>query len=142
MEMLKPLVVQCQAEEGGSDSDFQSILKAQVPDSPAGLCMMTCLHEKAGIVSFNKVLFSNVSLSSRDVLISFKIKDGKMDKATFVEVGKGVVKNQADLIVHVAAIADECESSVTGKARCEMGAALGKCLKNGVIKRNVKIEFF
>lgn len=50
-EMLKPLVMQCQTDEGGSDGDSELMLKAQQPNSPAGLCMMTCVHEKVGIVS-------------------------------------------------------------------------------------------
>ena len=50
-ETLGPLIMQCHAQEGGSESDLASLNNAQFPESPAGHCIITCIHEKAGIVS-------------------------------------------------------------------------------------------
>lgn len=56
MEILKPLLIMCVTEEGGSDSDLEMLLKAQEPTSPAGLCIVTCVHEKIGIVSKDNIV--------------------------------------------------------------------------------------
>ena len=141
MEMLKPLVMQCQTEEGGTDSDSSSMMNAKVPGSPEGHCMMTCVHEKVGVVSLHN-LNINFKFIYLKLFFLSKIKSGKVDKAAFIEIGKQVVKNDEKLVSVVSDLANECEPSVNGKERCEMGLTFGMCLQNGMVKRNVKLDFF
>lgn len=51
IEMAKLLLKECQAVEGGTDSDFDMLMSGKFPQNTAAYCMITCVNEKIGIVS-------------------------------------------------------------------------------------------
>lgn len=53
MEMAKALLNECKKQEGGSDADIELLLNMSFPNTREGKCMLSCTHEKMGIVSKN-----------------------------------------------------------------------------------------
>lgn len=52
-EMAKLILIECKSMEGGTDEDLDTLLKGETfPETPTGKCMMTCVGEKIGSVSF------------------------------------------------------------------------------------------
>lgn len=52
LEMAKALLTECKNQEGGTDSDYEILLTMKYPSTRTGICMISCTHEKLGIVSF------------------------------------------------------------------------------------------
>lgn len=50
LEMVKVLLIECQKNEGGPNSDFDTLLIGKYPETHEGHCMVTCINEKVGIV--------------------------------------------------------------------------------------------
>lgn len=51
LEMAKKMILECKTAESGTDNDVEIMLKADLPDTPTGHCMLTCMSEKMGVVS-------------------------------------------------------------------------------------------
>ena len=54
--MAKALLTECKNQEGGTDSDYEILLTMNYPSTRTGICMISCTHEKLGIVSLFKFL--------------------------------------------------------------------------------------
>lgn len=55
-ELARKLLVDCKKIEGGSDEDFDKMVKEEFPNTKEGNCMMACAYEKLGIVSLNQLM--------------------------------------------------------------------------------------
>lgn len=51
-EILRQLLTDCKDKEGGSDSDFERMVHEQLPEAQEGRCMLSCVYEVIGIVSY------------------------------------------------------------------------------------------
>lgn len=47
------LLMKCKIVVGASDEDVKMIVDKKMPSTHSGLCLLTCLYENAGIVSFS-----------------------------------------------------------------------------------------
>lgn len=50
--MMMEIVGSCKAKEGASDADVAEVIAKNVPSTPEGKCLQTCVMEAGGIVSF------------------------------------------------------------------------------------------
>ena len=57
MMMAKMMMTSCKESEMGTDEDFEVLMKGEGPDTKTGRCMMTCVVEKMGFVSYHFILF-------------------------------------------------------------------------------------
>lgn len=51
IEMVKAMMSDCQAKEGGSQGDFDTLMAGKLSGSHEGHCMVACFNEKLGVVS-------------------------------------------------------------------------------------------
>lgn len=51
MEMMKPLVMECQAQEKATDADVAEMIKHEIPSTQEGKCFHACLQAKIGVVN-------------------------------------------------------------------------------------------
>lgn len=51
--ILKSVAGTCKDKEGASDDDVNKISEAKVPETKEGKCLVACLGEQFGIVSFD-----------------------------------------------------------------------------------------
>lgn len=136
-EIYEPLLTMCKGVEGGSDSDLATLLKSELPDSPSAYCMVQCVHEKSGIVSWN---LSCTSLTRWIIFLSEKFKDGKLDKAILVEMGKLLTDNDEKRIPYIISMGETCEPPFQGKPRCDQGVIFQKCMKAEMAKAGIKVD--
>ena len=59
MMMAKMMMTACKESEMATDEDFEVLMKGESnPYTKTGRCMMACIVEKMGPVSFCRILFS------------------------------------------------------------------------------------
>lgn len=84
MEMAKQLLKECQAQEGGTDNDFNTMISGGFSDTKEGRCMITCINEKVGVVSWKNGTFE---IKIQDDKF-FLVESSKMESLTEMDSSK------------------------------------------------------
>lgn len=53
IEMIKGLLTECVAAEGASAAEIESMMSGSLPETKEGKCVIACVLEKVGAVSFH-----------------------------------------------------------------------------------------
>lgn len=54
-EIKKKVYTECKAQEGGTDSDIDGLLKLQPPTNQQAKCILACSNEKLGFVIISSI---------------------------------------------------------------------------------------
>ncbi|KAG5681896.1 hypothetical protein PVAND_011302 [Polypedilum vanderplanki] len=112
-EMAKEILTICKDSEGGSDDDFNTLIKFDYPTTSVGNCMVACAHEKIGL--FN---------------------DGKFMKDNFITFAKMATNDDPKYVDLAIEIANKCDN-IEGP-RCEQAINFNKCLEAEAKAKNIK----
>ncbi|EDS30813.1 Odorant-binding protein 56e [Culex quinquefasciatus] len=110
--MLKLAAGNCKSSEGATDADVDNLAEGRLPETQVQKCLYACLQKQFGISDGKK--FS---------------KQGFLKRSN-VLVGSGDANKRK-----AQEIADECDGTANDD-RCQLGADIAKCIRDGLIKRN------
>ncbi|KAG4070356.1 hypothetical protein HA402_006498 [Bradysia odoriphaga] len=108
---------ECKTAEKATDDDLKSLKDFNLPKTRGAKCVMTCLGEKTKKIADNK-------LNPEGVTNWFKVSPD------YTEQMQQTVNE----------ILEECRN-ITDQDRCEAGFKILECLKDGAMKRGLKVPF-
>lgn len=115
-EMFRNMSQDCKEQEKAKDEDVETMVNGAYPDTKEGKCLVACMQTQFGIV-----------------------QDGKFSKEGFMSVASMACGEDAEKCKKAEEIAEECKE-VTDPDRCEMAIKIGKCMEEGAVKRDMKME--
>ena len=155
-EMFRNMSQKCKEQEKASDADVETMVNENYPESREGKCLVACMQEKFGIVSWFMQSFINFHQNfitdwrqeiqhgrfyvhrvngKSNFLLKFvtKFKTNHI-KNSFQAAGDDKKK-----LEQAEEIAEECKD-VAHDDRCEQAIMIGKCMEAGAKKREMKAE--
>ncbi|KAL1403638.1 hypothetical protein pipiens_005609 [Culex pipiens pipiens] len=109
-QMIRNAAQACKASEGASDEDVDVLAEGRMPETQTQKCLFSCVQ------------------------VQFGLSDGKKFlKEGFLKHSEAIVGSGEENRRKAEEIAAECEK-ITNEDRCQLGADIAECIKQGMEK--------